>query len=142
MAALRTEASPENLTAKGAYEIAGAKDAKITFLATGSEVEIAFAAREILNAEGIAARIVSMPCWDLFEEQPQSYRDAVLGPGTVRVAIEAAVQMGWERWLGPNGVFVGMHSFGASGPYKDVYKHFKITPEAAADAARKALTKG
>ncbi len=138
----RTEHTAENLCARGAYEIASAPDAKITFLATGSEVEIAFAARDMLNAEGIAARIVSMPCWDLFEAQPQSYRDAVLGPGTVKVAIEAAVQMGWDRWLGPKGVFVGMHSFGASGPYKDVYRHFKITPEAAAEAARAALKKG
>ena len=135
----RTEHTDENLCAKGAYEVASAPGAKVTFLATGSELEIAFAARDILKNEGIAARIVSMPCWDLFEEQPQSYREAVLGPGTVKVAIEAAVSQGWERWLGPNGVFVGMHSFGASGPYKDVYKHFKITPEAAAEAARTAL---
>jgi transketolase len=141
LATARTTHISENLSAKGAYEIAGDKDAKVTFLATGSEVEIAFAARVLLNQEGIKSRIVSMPCWDLFEEQPQSYRDAVLGPGTVKVAIEAASPMGWDRWLGPDGVFVGMHSFGASGPYKDVYKFFKITPEAAAEAARTALKK-
>ena len=128
-----------NLTAKGAYEIAGADGAKVTFLATGSEVGLALQARDLLKADGIAARVVSMPCWSLFDEQPASYRSAILGPGTVQVAIEAGVRQGWGRYTGLHGRFVGMHSFGASGPYKDVYKHFKITPEAAADAARAAL---
>jgi len=83
--------------------------------------------------------VVSMPCWDLFEAQSADYRARVLGPGTVKVAIEAAVQMGWDRYIGADGAFVGMHSFGASGPYKDVYKHFHITPEAAVEAAKAAL---
>ncbi len=135
----RTEHTDENLSARGAYELAGAADAKITLLATGSEIEIALKARDLLAADGIAARIVSMPCWALFEEQPATYRDAVLGPGTLKVAVEAGVGLGWDRYVGPGGKFVGMHGFGESGPYKDVYRHFGITPEAVADAARAAL---
>jgi transketolase len=137
----RTEHTADNLSAKGAYELVGDKNAKVTFLATGSEVDIAVQARALLAAEGIAARIVSMPCWALFEAQSEQYRREVLGPGTVKVAIEAAVRLGWDRYIGPEGAFVGMHSFGASGPYKEVYKHFGITPEAAADAAKSALKK-
>jgi transketolase len=137
---LRTKATDKNLCAHGAYEISPAADAKVTFLATGSEVGLAYEARDILAKEGIAARIVSMPCWDLFEKQDATYRDAVLGKGTVRVGIEAAVRLGWDRYIG-DGPFIGMHSFGASAPAKDVFKHFGITAEAAADAARKALKK-
>jgi transketolase len=138
---VRTVHTAENLSAKGAYEVVGAENAKVTFLATGSELGIALTARDQLAAEGIAARIVSMPCWDLFEEQPELYRKNVLGPGTVKIAIEAAVPFGWDRYIGPDGGFVGMHSFGASGPYKDVYTHFNITPEAAVEAAKKTLNK-
>ncbi len=125
----RTEHTAENRSAKGAYELIGDKDAKVTFLATGSEIDIAVQARVLLAAQGIAARIVSMPCWSLFEEQSEQYRKEVLGPGTVKVAIEAGVRQGWDRYIGPDGAFIGMHSFGASGPYKDVYKHFGITPK-------------
>jgi transketolase len=96
-------------------------------------------ARELLKADGIAARVVSMSCWSLFEQQNETYRENVLGKGTVRIAVEAAVREGWDRYIGPHGRFVGMHGFGASGPFKNVYKHFAITPEAAADAARSAL---
>jgi len=141
LATLRTMPTDKNLCAHGAYEIAPAADAKVTFLATGSEVEMAFAARDILAKEGTVARIVSMPCWELFEQQDATYRDAVLGRDTVRVGIEAAVRLGWDRYIGADGAFVGMHGYGASAPYKDVYKHFGITAEAAADAARK-LVKG
>jgi transketolase len=141
LATARTTHTDDNLSAKGAYELVGAENAKVTLFATGSEVELAMKAREMLTAEGIATRIVSMPCWELFEEQPETYRDSVLGEGTVKVAVEAGVRLGWDRYIGPKGAFIGMHSFGASGPYKDVYKHFGITPEAVADAA-KALLKG
>ncbi len=137
----RSDRVNENLSAKGAYEIAGAENAKVSLLATGSEVEMALQARDLLKADGIAARVVSMPCWDLFEEQSETYRDSILGPGTVKVAVEAAIGQGWERYTGNDGAFVGMSSFGASAPYKDVYKHFHITPEAVADAARTALQK-
>jgi transketolase len=139
LATLRNAATDKNLCARGAYEIAAADNASVTFLATGSEVEMAFAARDILAKDGIAARIVSMPCWDLFEKQDETYRDAVLGKHTVRVGLEAADRLGWDRYIGENGAFVGMASFGASAPYKDVYKHFGITAEAAAQAARNAL---
>ena len=92
-------------------------------------------ARELLKVKGVPARVVTMPCWELFEEQPETYRDKVLGPAMVRVAIEAAAPMGWERYTGPNSGFIGMHGFGASAPYKDLYKHFGITAEAAAETA-------
>jgi transketolase len=136
---LRAVHTDENLCAKGAYELAGAAGAKVTLLATGSEVELAFKARDLLAAENIAARIVSMPCWELFEQQSETYREAVLGPGTVKVGIEAAVRLGWDRYLCSTGAFVGMNGFGASGPYKDVYAHFGITPEAVVEAAKRAL---
>ncbi|MGC9952866.1 MAG: transketolase [Rhizomicrobium sp.] len=136
---LRTAHTDDNLCARGAYELAGAAGAKVTLLATGSEVELAFKARDLLAAENIAARVVSMPCWELFEQQSETYRETVLGPGTVKVGIEAAVRFGWDRYVGSTGAFVGMHGFGASAPYKDVYAHFAITPEAVAEAAKSAL---
>ena len=83
--------------------------------------------------------VVSMPSWDLFEAQPARYRDEVLGPGTMRVAVEAAVRLGWDRWIGENGRFVGMKGFGASGPADELYRHFGVTPEAVAQAARGGL---
>jgi len=139
LATVRSAHTDENLCAKGAYELAASPDAKVTLLATGSEVELAFKARDLLAAENIAARIVSMPCWELFEQQSATYREAVLGPGTVKVGIEAAMPFGWDRYIGSTGAFVGMHGFGASGPYKDVYAHFGITPEAVVEAAKSAL---
>jgi transketolase len=137
---LRTAHTDENFSARGGYElVSAAGKAQITFLATGSEVEIAVKARELLAQRGVAARVVSLPSWELFEEQPATYRDAVLGPDTIKIAVEAASAFGWSRYLGPNGKFVGMHSFGASAPAKDLYKHFHITADAAADAALAAL---
>ena len=136
---LRTDHTSENLLRRGAYEIAASNGAKVTILSSGSEVSLAMQAREIMQTEGVPVRVVSMPCWSLFEQQSETYREQVLGPGTVRVAVEAAVREGWDRYIGAHGRFVGMHGFGASGPYKDVYKHFAITPEAVADAVRAAL---
>jgi transketolase len=137
---LRTTHTRDNLSSKGAYELAPADgEAKVTFLATGSEVEIALAARAILAQDDISARVVSMPCWKLFDAQSETYREAVLGPGTVRIAIEAASSFGWERYMGEQGRFIGMKGFGASAPAKGLFKHFGITPEAAADAAKSAL---
>ena len=144
---LRENPTAENLCARGAYVLAEDKDAKVTFLATGTEVSLAMEARAKLAAEGIAARVVSMPAWFLFEEQSEEYRKAVLGPGTVRVAIEAAARLGWDRYIGSEllsdnpGIFIGMHTFGASGPYKDVYAKFGITADAAVKAAKKLLKK-
>jgi transketolase len=141
---LRTTHTPENLSAKGAYELIGDANAKVTFLATGTEVSMAVDARNKLAAEGIGARVVSMPSWTLFEEQPEDYRKQVLGPGTVKVAIEAGCREGWDRYIGSEllgaaGAFIGMHSFGASGPYKDVYAKFGISTDAAVAAAKKLL---
>ena len=141
---LRETHTAENLSAKGAYELVGDAQAKVTFLATGTEVSLAVEAAAKLKSEGIGARVVSMPCWALFEEQPESYRKQILGPGTVKVAIEAGVREGWDRYIGSEllengGAFVGMNSFGASGPYKDVYKKFGITADAAVAAAKKLL---
>lgn len=137
---VRTEKTKENLSAKGAYLLAPSKgEARVTFIATGSEVSIALAAREMLAKDGIQARVVSMPCWELFEEQDADYRQEVLGPATLRVGIEAAVSLGWERYLGPDGLFIGMSGFGASAPGKALFQHFGITPEAVADAVRQRL---
>jgi transketolase len=83
----------------------------------------------------VRAAVVSMPCWELFEQQPEDYRNAVLGTAP-RVGVEAAVRFGWDRWLGRRSAFIGMASFGASAPAEDVYKHFGITPEKVAEAAR------
>jgi transketolase len=136
---LRGDVSTENRTARGAYVLAEADGPRqLTLLATGSELAIAMAAREALARDHIAAGVVSMPCWELFEAQPQAYQDAVLGTAP-RVAVEAAVQLGWERWLGPRGAFIGMTGFGASAPYEALYPHFRITPERVAAAARSLL---
>ncbi len=135
-----TYASAENL-AKGAYVLTGPADAKVILMGTGSEVSIALKAHEQLAADGIISRVVSMPSWELFEMQSQQYRDSVLPPGiAARVGVEAAVRLGWDRYLGPKGEFVGMSSFGASAPVEAVYKGFGITAENVVAAAKKALS--
>lgn len=134
---LRTTHTDENLSAKGAYvlrEAPGARD--VTLLATGSEVEIAMTAADLLSKDGIKAAVISMPCWELFEDQDDAYRSAVLGSAP-RVAVEAAARLGWDRWIGEKGAFVGMTGFGASAPASKLYEHFGITPQAVADAARR-----
>jgi len=133
---LRTRAETENLSAKGAYVLREAEGERaITLLATGSEVEIAVKAAEILAAEGVPAAVVSMPCWERFEAQDDAYRAKVLGAAP-RVAVEAAARLGWDRWIGERGVFIGMTGFGASAPAPRLYEHFGITPEAVASAAK------
>jgi transketolase len=136
---LRHEAAVENRAARGAYVLAEADGVRhITLLATGSEVSVAMASRAALSHDGIRAAVVSMPCWELFEQEPKEYRDTVLGSAP-RVAVEAAVQFGWERWLGPRGAFIGMTGYGASAPGEALYPHFGITPEKVAEAARSLL---
>lgn len=131
VAPARTTHAAENLSAKGGYVLKPAsKPEKAAILATGSEVEIALAAQATLEAEGVGVRVVSMPCLERFAAQPESYRAEVLGKGLKRVAVEAGVRDGWDRWLGEGGGFVGMSSFGASAPYKKLYEHFGITAEA------------
>jgi transketolase len=143
LATVRKEHKTKNLTAQGAYVLADAEGKRqAILLATGSEVEIAMAARDILQAEGIGTRVVSMPCWELFEEQDEAYRKRVLPGGPVRVAVEAGIRLGWDRWLfGERGKreksgFVGMHGFGASAPAETLYKEFGITPDKVAEKVR------
>jgi transketolase len=140
--AVRTRHDDANRCALGAYELAPAEGpARVTLLASGSEVAIALKARELLQGEGIGSRVVSMPCWEQFEAQDEAYRRAALGPGTVRVAIEAGARLGWDRYIGESGAFVGMTGFGASAPVADLYAHFGITAAAAAGAAKARLAK-
>jgi len=131
------DAGDGNRCTRGAYILAGDASAPIRLIASGSEVQLALGARDLLAAEGLTAAVVSMPSWELFEAQDDTYRREVLGgDDTVRVACEAAAGFGWERWLGAKGAFVGMKGFGASAKASDLYKHFGITAEAIAAAAR------
>jgi transketolase len=137
LAPTRTAHSSENLSSKGGYIAAAAEgERKATILATGSEVEIALAARNALQADGIGTAVVSMPCQELFDAQDDTYRFEVLGPGSTRVAVEAAVRFGWDRYIGLNGGFVGMDGFGASAPADQLYEHFGITAAAVEAAIR------
>jgi transketolase len=125
--------------AKGAYVLADVADGPpdVILLATGSEVQLALAARDELASEGIAARVVSMPCWELFDRQPAEYRDEVLPPAvTARVAVEQASTLGWDRYVGDGGAVVGMHTFGASAPLKQLLTKFGFTPEQVSQVAR------
>jgi transketolase len=147
LATVRTEHTLKNQVANGAYVLADAVAKRQAILmATGSEVEIALAARDMLEAEGIGTRVVSMPCWELFEEQDEKYRRKVLPAGPVRVAIEAGIRFGWDRWLfGERGkreksAFIGMHGFGASAPAELLYEHFGITAQATAAKVRTLLS--
>jgi transketolase len=138
--AVRLKPEAENLCAKGAYEIAAAsKAAKVSLFASGTEVAIALAARDLLEAEGVPTRVVSTPCWALFEAQKPAYQAEVIGKAPVRVAVEAGVRQGWERFIGEDGGFVGMHGFGASAPYERLYKEFGITAEGVVAAVKTRL---
>ena len=133
---LRAEHTADNLCARGGYELLAADGAaKVSLIATGSEVSLAANARELLQARGIATRVVSLPCWELFDQQEPSYREAVLGEASARVAIEAATTHGWERYTGPSGRVIGMPGFGASAPARDLFEHFGITADAVVAAA-------
>jgi transketolase len=138
--AVRKSFTAENLCAKGAYVVAEAEGARqATLIATGSEVSIALAARDALQKGGIAAAVVSAPCLELFEAQDAAYKASVLGKGGLRVAIEAASPMGWDRFTAPDGLFVGMRGFGASAPADVLYSHFGITPAGVVDAVKSRL---
>lgn len=137
---LRKSYEEDNLCALGAYELLTASDdAKVTIFASGSEVEIAVNARNVLENKGIPTRVVSVPCFELFEQQVESYRTALIGNAPVKIAIEAAIRQGWDRFIGSDGVFIGMHGFGASGPIDALYTHFGITAEAVVAAAEAKL---
>ena len=138
--AVRTVASTENLSAKGAYEIKAANgEAKATLFGTGTELALALKAAETLEAEGVATRVVSVPSFELFEQQDAAYQASVIGRGTVRVAVEAAIKQGWERFIGEDGAFIGMTGFGASAPAEVLYEKFGITTEAVVAAVKARL---
>jgi len=141
MPLLRREPGTENKSSRGAYVLLEAEGGprRLTLMATGSELHLAMEAREVLQKEGIPTAVVSMPCRLLFEEQDFAYKRAVMGETHARVAVEAAVELGWERYLGFQGRFVGMHGFGESGKIADVYKRFDITTDAVVRAAREVL---
>jgi transketolase len=125
-----------NRCAAGAYEIAAADGkAQVSIFASGSEVAIAADAKKLLAAKGVSARVVSIPCFELLLEAPEAARRAVIGDAPVKVGVEAGVRQGWDAIIGSDGIFIGMNSFGASAPYKELYKEFGITAEAVADAA-------
>jgi transketolase len=139
---LRNRVDAENVCAQGAYEIAGPDGAaQVSIFATGSEVSLAVEAKKLLADKGVAARVVSVPCFELLAEAPEAVRRAVIGDAPVKIGVEAAVRQGWDAIIGSDGIFVGMNSFGASAPYKDLYKHFGVTAAAVADAALSKLGK-
>ncbi len=141
----RQQLAPASGARRGAYVLADPREGEpeVILIATGSEVSLAMSARELLQQEGRRVRVVSMPSWELFGAEPQSYRDEVLPPAIVaRVAVEAASPLGWERWVGQQGDVIGLNRFGASAPYTDVYKHLNFTPEYVAQRARELLERG
>jgi transketolase len=133
---LRIEPGESNRCAAGAYEIAAAQgSADVSLFATGSEVAVAVEARKLLHASGVQARVVSVPCFELFRARPATERQSIIGTAPVRVAVEAAMRQGWDEIIGSDGAFVGMTTFGASGPARDLFVHFGITAEKVAAAA-------
>lgn len=127
---LRKEYEEDNLSAYGAYEIKIANgDAEVSIFASGSEVEIAIKAAEMLEEEGIVTRVISVPCFELFEQQDEDYKKVIISQSSVKVAVEAGIELGWRRFIGEDGIFVGMTGFGASGPIKSLYEHFGITAQ-------------
>src|SRR5438128_7791858 len=140
----RSVVAPASGARRGAYVLVDPPDGQpeVILMATGSEVSLAMAARDVLQREGRRVRVVSMPSWELFGAEPQTYRDEVLPPSiTARVSVEAASPLGWERWVGQHGDVIGLNRFGASAPAADVYKHLNFTPEFIAQCARKHLDK-
>jgi len=136
---VRTEHTAENLSAKGAYTLVGPADADAVIFATGSEVIIAVEAQKALAAKGVSARVVSVPSMELFNKQSDAYKAEVLGSARARVAVEAGIEMSWNKLLGDKGKFVGMNSFGASGKIDDLYAHFGITADAVVEAVTSQL---
>lgn len=135
---LRLEAS-ENRSARGAYRLRDAANARVTLIATGSEVHIALEAADLLAEKGVEAEVVSMPSCELFDAQPEDYRRDILKPGTLKVAIEAASPFGWQKYVGENGLVLGIDRFGASAPAGDLYDFFGLTPNKIAEAVAAAL---
>ncbi|WP_292136050.1 transketolase C-terminal domain-containing protein, partial [Mesorhizobium sp.] len=137
---VRTEFTEKNLSSQGAYELAAASgEAAVTIFATGSEVEIALGARDLLEKHGHPTRVVSVPCFELFDKQSDAYRKKTIGDAPIKMAIEAGIRQGWDHLIGSDGIFVGMTGFGASGTIEQLYPHFGITADAAAKAAEARL---
>jgi len=128
---VRTERSEENLSARGAYRLRSAfASRRVVLIATGSEVQLALAVADALEGQGVGADVVSMPCWSLFDDQEAAYREDVLPPHMFKVSIEAGVTLGWERYVGPRGLSIGLDRFGASAPAEDLFRRFGFTAEA------------
>jgi len=140
---LRLGLDADNLCARGAYELIAAEGgaATVSLFATGSEVAIAVAAQKLLAARGVGARVVSVPCFELLLAAGNAERAAIIGEAAINVAVEAGIRQGWDAIIGSDGSFVGMTGFGASGPGKELYQHFGITPQAVAEAALARLGK-
>jgi transketolase len=130
-------------SAKGGYVLADAPQGTkldAVLMSTGSEIQVAMAARDLLAKDKIGARVVSLPCWELFEQQTEAYRKQVLKPELAnRVAVEAGVSLGWDRYLGPAGTFIGMKGFGYSAPFQKIYDYVGITPDKVAEAVKKGM---
>jgi transketolase len=135
----RVTLDAENRCALGAYELIAAdgtaQETQVSIFATGSEVEIAVDAHKLLAQRAISARVVSVPCFELLLAVPEATRRAIIGDAPLKIGVEAAVRQGWDAIIGPDGIFVGMSTFGASAPYRDLYRHFAITAEAIAETA-------
>ncbi|NTU85791.1 MAG: transketolase [Chloroflexales bacterium] len=132
--------APAEGALRGGYVLRDAEGARVALLATGSELSLAVAAADLLADRGVPARVVSLPCWEVFEAQDQAYREGVLPPAlTARVAVEAGRSLGWERYVGQGGAVVGVDRFGFSAPYQEIYRHLGLTPEGVAEAALRVL---
>ncbi len=135
--AVRLDYSEKNLCATGAYDLIPANEAEVTIFASGSEVGLAVEAQKVLDGKGIATRVVSVPCMELFFEQPEDYQKAIIGNSPIKVGVEAAIRMGWDAFISTDGIFIGMDGYGASGKGPDLFKHFGITTEAIVEAVEK-----
>ncbi|HRJ67102.1 MAG TPA: transketolase C-terminal domain-containing protein, partial [Alphaproteobacteria bacterium] len=138
---VRAEYTDENLSAKGAYILseASSADPAVTLWATGSEIEIALNAQKTLESEGVSTRVISVPTLELFAQQSEDYRRKLTDGSSLHVAVEAAVRQGWDAIIGPEGIFIGMKSFGESAPYQELYEHFGITPKHIVNAVKERL---
>jgi transketolase len=139
----RTDLGPATGLTRGGYVLADSEgEPEVILIGTGSEVELALEAHQTLSGEGVRSRVVSLPSWEIFDRQDESYRDEVLPPSVrARVAVEQASPLGWERYVGTEGEVIAMHGFGASAPFSDLRVHFGFTPEAVVEAARRQLSR-
>ncbi len=135
--AVRTKYTEKNLCATGAYDLIPANDADVTIFAAGSEVGLAVEAQKTLDGKGISTRVVSVPCMELFFEQPEDYQKAIIGNSPIKVGVEAGVRMGWDQFIGSDGIFIGMTGYGASGKGEALFEHFGITADAVVKAVEK-----